>query len=140
MKQNNRLLFLPVLLGFLMIPYGYFVTWATESFGNFFFLSFALCGLLFCGLWWAFAKLCTSLTRRPLLSMVLLNAPALLLLLFVLVGAADSGFLFTAALPMISLPVVMLPQLSSNILLYLIGLVLAFAFSFLGCASVREKS
>ena len=140
MKKNDRLLFLPVLLGFLLIPYGYFVSWATGLFGNFFFLSFALCGLLLYGLWWVFGKLCTTLTRRPLMSMVLLNAPAILLFILVLAGAADSGFFFTATLPLISLPVVMLPQVDSNALLCLIGLVLAFAFSFLGCASVREKS
>ena len=140
MNQKNQLLFLPALLGLLLIPYGYFVTWATGLFGNFFFLSFAICGLLLYGLWWALGKLCASLTRRPLLSMLLLNAPAVLLFIFVLTGSAGSGFLFTATLPIISLPVVMLPQLGSNGLLYLMGLALAFAFSFLGCASVREKS
>ena len=138
--RNNRLLFLPAILSFLIIPYGYFTAWVTELFGDFFFFGFALAGLLFYGIWWVLAKLCAALTQRPLLSMLLLNTATILLFIPVLLDLANSGFLFTAALPVISIPVVMLPQVSSNALLYLLGLVFTFAFSFLGCASARKKS
>lgn len=140
MRNQNRLLILPALLGFLIIPYGYFTVWATELFGDFFFFGFALAGLLFYGIWWALGKLCATLTQRPLLSMMLLNGAIILLFVLVLLGLASNGFLFTAALPVTSIPVVILPQVGSNALLYLLGLVFTFAFSFLGCASARKKS
>lgn len=140
MQQNNKRWILPALLSLLVIPYGFFAQWLTGIFGNFFFLGFAISGLLFCGLWWLLGKLSTGFTRRPLLSMLLLNATAVLLFIPVLLGLADGGVFFTFALPLLSLPVVILPQVSSHILLYLLGLVFAFLFAFLGCASVREKS
>lgn len=145
---QNRKLFLPAVLGFSVIPFGWLLTLlpATE-FGGFLLVS-AAGGLLFYGFWWLLSKLCTRYTYNAPMTLVLLNSPVLLILSLLAIhdmtGIFNAmpgfyRFLMGAALPVTSLPMLMFPMLLNGVALYIIALVLVLATSFLGCASVRRS-